>query len=117
MTYNRAGMDMEKLLNIIKDFANDGKGNIRAIKPVAFGFLADAIYEAMSEANTNAVLDNGWRDARKEMPVTPFLAYWTDGRITVLEEGDSVAYAVTGDREKRVIGWIPLSEIGKPPFT
>lgn len=63
-----------------------------------------------------AVLGEGWRDVRKELPVTPFLAYWTDGRITVLEEGDSVAYALTNDPEKRVIGWIPLSEIGKPAF-
>ena len=27
----------------------------------------------------------GWKDAQKELPVTPFLAYWTDGRVTVLE--------------------------------
>ena len=62
------------------------------------------------------VLGDGWRDVRKELPVTPFLAYWTDGRMTVLEEGDSVSYALTGDKEKRIIAWIPLSEIGKPTF-
>ena len=52
-----------------------------------------------------------WRDVRKELPVTPFLAYWTDGRITILEDGDSVAYAIAGDPEKRVIGWKPLREV------
>jgi len=62
------------------------------------------------------LLGDGWRDVRKELPVTPFLAYWTDGKYTVLEEGDSVAYAITGDPEKRVIGWMPLSEIGNPAF-
>ena len=64
--------------------------------------------------SSHAVLGDGWRDVKKELPVTPFLAYWTDGRITVLEEGDSVTYAITGDPEKRVVGWIPLSELGKP---
>jgi len=62
------------------------------------------------------LLGDGWRDVRKELPVTPFLAYWTDDRMTVLEDGDSVSYALTGDPDKRIIAWIPLSEIGKPAF-
>lgn len=62
------------------------------------------------------LLSDGWRDVREELPVTPFLAYWTDDRITVLEDGDSVSYALTGDPDKRIIAWIPLSEIGKPAF-
>ena len=66
--------------------------------------------------SAHAVLGDGWRDVWEELPVTPFLAYWTDGRMTVLEEGDSVSYALTGDKEKRIIAWIPLSEIGKPAF-
>jgi hypothetical protein len=66
--------------------------------------------------SSDAVLGEGWRDVREELPVTPFLAYWTDDRMTVLEYGDSVSYALTGDPDKRIIAWIPLSEIGKPAF-
>jgi len=49
-------MYREKLLNIIKNFANDGDGNIQEIPPKVFGFLADVIIEAMCEADSNAVL-------------------------------------------------------------
>ena len=66
--------------------------------------------------SSHAVLGEGWRAVRKELPVTPFLAYWSDDRITILEEGDSVSYALTGDPDKRIIAWIPLSEIVKPAF-
>lgn len=73
-------------------------------------------YEKGKADGGYAVLGDGWIDVRKDLPVTPFLAYWTDDRMTVLEDGDSVSYALTGDPDKRIIAWIPLSEIGKPAF-
>lgn len=70
----------------------------------------------LPKADAYSLLGEGWRDVRKELPVTPFLAYWSDDRITVIEDGDSVSYALTGDPDKRIIAWIPLSEIGEPAF-
>ncbi len=57
-----------------------------------------------------AVLGDGWRDARKELPDPPCLAYWMDGRYTVLEDGDRISYAVFGHPDHQVIYWRPLPD-------
>jgi hypothetical protein len=106
----------DKLIEMFQNEFGIGNKFSYVVKQQYIKWLENKVELSVCEANSNAMLGEGWRDVRKELPVTPFLAYWTDGRITVLEEGDSVAYAITGDPEKRVIGWMPLSEIGKPAF-
>jgi hypothetical protein len=49
-----------------------------------------------------------WISVKNRLPETPCFAYWSDGRYTVLDENDSVLYAVTGP-DRRLTHWSPAN--------
>jgi hypothetical protein len=83
------------------------------------GFYGDGCEKCqeLSPLSSHAVLGDGWRDARKELPDASgdCIVYTLDNRIEIDEYTTNFGWYI--DRVGgKVIAWMPLSVIGKPAF-